>query len=92
LAQIKLEGNAVVFTRGLQSNAEYNINNLLMNAYTSNGSTFAGTQVSAFPVSTSLMEYPYRNNIRIDSYPTDGDQEGESTFTIDLLRYYDPFA
>lgn len=92
LAQIPLQGSAVVFTNGLQGDAGYNINNLLMNAYTSNRSTFAGTQVSTFPISTSAMQYPYRNNARIDSFPAGVAENDESSFTIDLLRYIDPFA
>jgi hypothetical protein len=92
LAQIPIQGSDVVFTNGLQGNAGYNINNLLMNAYTSNRSTFAGTQVSTFPISTSAMQYPYRNNARIDSFPSDVAGIDESSFAIDLLRYIDPFA
>ena len=68
LPSIPLVGLHVVFTQGIHSDASYNINRMLLNAYTTAKSTFAGSATSSFPISVSGMPYPiYRNKIRIDS-------------------------
>jgi hypothetical protein len=86
LPPISLDGLNVVFTKGLQTTAGYNINKLLMNAYTTAKSTFADSATSSFPVSKSSMNL-HRNKIRIDRgyniYPQN------NSFQIGLLRYVD---
>jgi hypothetical protein len=90
LPSIPLDGQNVVYTQGLQGDADYNINKVLMNAYTTAQSTFAESATSSFPISTSNMDIYFRkarNKIRIDQ------AYGEVAFNswdINLLRYLDP--
>ena len=86
LPSLKLVAANVFFTQGLQGDASYNIDKLLLNAYTTAKSTFAGSATSSFPVSISEMPYPiYRNKIRIDS--AYGGAVPFNSLQIGLLRY-----
>jgi hypothetical protein len=90
LPSIPLDGENVVYTQGLQGDAGYNINKVLMNAYTTALSTFAESVTSSFPISTSIESINFieaRNKIRIDS------NYGGVPFNSwnqPLLRYLDP--
>lgn len=85
LPSIPIEGANVFFTQGLQGDADYNIDKLLINAYTTAKSTFAGSAVSSFPVSVSQLPYPIRRNkIRIDIAYNEADN---NTYNVGLLRY-----
>jgi hypothetical protein len=68
LPTISLNPYNVVFTQGLQGSASYNIDKLLMNAYTVSQSTFAGSATSSFPISFNTdYFYLLRNKITINS-------------------------
>jgi len=85
LPSIPVYGENVFFSQGLQADAGYSINRLLINAYITNQSTFAAGGMSSFPVSVSEMPYPiYRNKIRIDRAYEGIDF---NSFTVQLLRY-----
>jgi hypothetical protein len=85
LPSIPLRGENVVYTQGLQADAGYNISGTLMNAYTTNQSTFAESATSSFPISVSQMGYfVYRNKIRIDSAY---EVTNLNSFNRMLLRY-----
>jgi len=55
LPTMPLDGARVVYTSGLQGDASYNINRLMINAYTTNQSTFAESATSTFPASVSYL-------------------------------------
>jgi len=85
LPSIPLNASDVFFTQGLQGNASYNMDKLLLNAYTTAKSTFAGSATSSFPISVSNMPFNiYRNKIRIDSAY---DAVDYNSFNRGLLRY-----
>jgi hypothetical protein len=81
---IPITATNVFFTQGLQGGASYNMNRLLLNAYTSVASTFAGAGVSTFPISVSSMSPIYRNQIRIDSVYSN---TGFNSFGVNLLQF-----
>jgi hypothetical protein len=84
LPSIPLNGLDVVFTQGLQGNAGYNIDRLLMNAYTANQSTFAGSGTSSFPISSASEYFSLgRNKIRIDTVYGNPN----NSFNTPLVRY-----
>lgn len=86
LPSIPIQGLNVFFTQGLQAEASYNMDRLLLNAYTTNQSTFAGSATSSFPISISEMPYnaPRRNKIRIDKAYNPIEN---NSFSVGLLRY-----
>jgi hypothetical protein len=84
LPSIPVNGQDVLFTVGLQGEANYNIDNVLINAFTTNISTFADSQYT-FPVSKSeFYGYFSRNKIRIDSV---NNVNANNTTNINLFRY-----
>jgi hypothetical protein len=90
LPSIPLNASDVFFTQGLQGNASYNMDKLLLNAYTTAKSTFAGSATSSFPISVSNMPYNiYRNKIRIDSAY---DAVDYNSFSRELLRYSNTYG
>ena len=87
LPSIPISGSNLVFTHGLQSGASYNIDRMLINAYTTGRSTFANSATSTFPASVSKMTNPiFRNKIRIDSTYAFF-ETGSNSFNVPLLRY-----
>lgn len=84
LPSIPIQGTNVFFTQGLQGNASYDLDRLLINAYTTAKSTFAGSATSSFPVSSSTLWYLDRNKIRIDSAYGAVDY---NSLNMPLLRY-----
>jgi hypothetical protein len=85
LPSIKLKASNVFFTQGLQGDASYNMDRLLLNAYTTAKSTFADSATSSFPISISTVYYlDKRNKIRIDSVYEEVDA---NSFNQGLLRY-----
>jgi hypothetical protein len=90
LPSIPLNASDVFFTQGLQGNASYNMDKLLLNAYTTAKSTFAGSATSSFPISVSNMPFNiYRNKIRIDSAY---DAVDYNSFNRGLLRYSNTYG
>jgi hypothetical protein len=83
LPLIPIDGSNVLFTQGLQAGASYNIDRLLINAYTISQSTFASPAVSSFPVSVSGMSPIQRNKFRIDKV-YDG---SFNSFNVGLFQY-----
>ena len=88
LPSIPIEGSNVFFTQGLQAEASYNMDRLLLNAYTTALSTFAESATSSFPISTSFFSIYYkggRNKIGIDRKY--GDNLPFNSWNQPLLRY-----
>jgi len=92
LPTMPLDGARVVYTSGLQGDASYNINRLMINAYTTNQSTFAESATSTFPASVSYLSNSSvgtANLITISKfYEFSGD--GADNIAVSLQQFYAP--
>ena len=92
LPTMPLDGSNVVYTRGLHGDASYNIDKLMINAYSTNQSTFADSSTLTFPASVSYITNfsgSVANKITISKfYEFRGG--GQDYVTVGLQQFYQP--
>ena len=93
LPAMPLDGSNVVYTRGLHGDASYNIDRLMINAYSINQSTFSDSGTLTFPASVSYLTNFYgsfANKITISKfYELSGG--GELPYLgVNLQQFYQP--
>lgn len=92
LPTMPLDGSNVVYTRGLHGDASYNIDRLMINAYSTNQSTFADSLTQTFPASVSYLANffgSFANKITISKfYEFSGG--GQDYVNVGLQQFYQP--